>query len=290
MPSNPQHTPQTGASSNSGESPRTSGTSEKQIRANRENAKKSTGPRTPEGKARSAQNARTHGIFVSRIEPIQDGNFMEEPEEFYDRVDRLVRSMNPRDAVELEVATRRAGILIKLERLDRWSALSISGAAIMKPEDLRTGARSEVRARVMASTAHQLAEYFSDPDSVADPEFEVMAAFVRFQGPEPNISIDNFWDDKNTPSDPDEWCRAFEALTGALWASLEEAASWAVSTSVRLWQEFERVEFLEERIAADRILSGPFELQLKYEARLLNSLRIISREYEALQKRDLGVE
>ncbi len=36
--------------------------SEKRLAANRENAKRSTGPRTPEGKARSAQNARKHGF------------------------------------------------------------------------------------------------------------------------------------------------------------------------------------------------------------------------------------
>ena len=39
-------------------------TTEAQIAANRLNAEKSTGPRTPEGKEKAAQNSLKHGLFA----------------------------------------------------------------------------------------------------------------------------------------------------------------------------------------------------------------------------------
>jgi len=41
-------------------------TTQKQIKANRQNAQKSTGPKTDEGKAAVSQNAVKHGIFPNR--------------------------------------------------------------------------------------------------------------------------------------------------------------------------------------------------------------------------------
>ena len=262
--------------------------SQKQIRANRENAKKSTGPRTEAGKKRSSQNARKHGIFVAKIEPVQDGPIGEDPDEFYERVEMLVDSMAPRDPLEVEVATRIAGVLVKLERLDRWSAVGIRGASSMGPADFDAGVRTEARAQIWKRSAKALYDYLREPAGVEYPEFAAMATLLRFRGPKADVRIDGFWDDENSPASREDWQRAFEALKDALWSDDQDAEDWALMKWVELQREFEQVENLEERIAVNRIMNGPFALQLKYEAQLLNSLRLLRREYAELQKRDLG--
>src|SRR5262249_54716986 len=59
---------------------RTKTTTSKQIEPNRAHAKKSTGPKTPDGKARSARNATTHGLTAQSL--ILENNEHESIEDF----------------------------------------------------------------------------------------------------------------------------------------------------------------------------------------------------------------
>jgi len=58
--------------------------SKKQIRANRANAKKSTGPKTPEGKRTSSRNATTHGLYSRDL--IVDSPHLKENQAEYDLI------------------------------------------------------------------------------------------------------------------------------------------------------------------------------------------------------------
>ncbi|MBF0422166.1 MAG: hypothetical protein HQL73_04160 [Magnetococcales bacterium] len=89
-------------------------TSEKQRKANQENALKSTGPRTVAGKTASSLNAQRHGLFSSHV-VLED----ESPETFQGLVDDLHRSLQPVGALELALAEKVALTLWRGRRLAR---------------------------------------------------------------------------------------------------------------------------------------------------------------------------
>lgn len=112
-------------------------TSPKQIESNRENAQKSTGPRTEEGKSRSSQNAITHGLTAQQV--IIDG---EDPEAFELLRDELHAHYAPQLALEASFVELLAGQI--------WRALRIPmlEAAVLKAllqEEERVQGEQELR-------------------------------------------------------------------------------------------------------------------------------------------------
>ena len=88
--------------------------SQKQINANRQNAKKSTGPKTPEGKAKSAQNATTHGLTAS-----SDVIKGESQEQFDAHKQGFLDVLSPQNAVEDFLAGRVVSLAWRLKRAER---------------------------------------------------------------------------------------------------------------------------------------------------------------------------
>ena len=74
---------------------------EAQIKAKQENAKKSTGPSTFEGKQKSSMNAMIHGIF-SKI-PLLPG---ENLEQFNLLEEEIIKAYQPTDAMECMLVQR----------------------------------------------------------------------------------------------------------------------------------------------------------------------------------------
>jgi hypothetical protein len=96
----------------------------KQIRANRRNAKKSTGPKTPEGKAKSRFNGLVHGLRA-------ECDFIpgEDPQEFDQDLARLYAAWMPQDDIEQSLLGQIAVHQWRLVRLDRAEARLYAGGA-----------------------------------------------------------------------------------------------------------------------------------------------------------------
>jgi hypothetical protein len=86
-----------------------------QIAANRLNAQKSTGPKSPEGKAKVAQNAVKHGL-LARDAVIRG----EDPDQFEAFRAEMIDELKPAGALESMLAGRIVGLSWRLRRAERF--------------------------------------------------------------------------------------------------------------------------------------------------------------------------
>jgi len=115
--------------------------SRRKVTANRRNARRSTGPRTAEGKAVSSANAVRHGI-LSRSPVIED---VESQAEWQEHLDATLSGIEPVGYLEQTLARRIALQTWRLERLRRHdTALSRERITSIGSEELGTLADSFV--------------------------------------------------------------------------------------------------------------------------------------------------
>ena len=92
-------------------------TTESQRKANRQNAKKSTGPRTEEGKQRSSQNGLKHGLLARDAVMAN-----EDPAEYDRQLQQLEENIFPKNALEFELVRQVADAQWRLRRITRIEA------------------------------------------------------------------------------------------------------------------------------------------------------------------------
>jgi len=99
--------------------------SEKKLAANRQNAQKSTGPRTPQGKRTASQNALRHGGFAAAtLLPHED------PAAFYNFRRAFIADLCPMTAPELFLADRAVSLAWRLQRLQEADAALYTAAEL----------------------------------------------------------------------------------------------------------------------------------------------------------------
>ena len=90
---------------------------EKQLQSNGRNAKRSTGPRSPEGKARSRLNSRKHGLTAKTLIIVGEC-----ADDFDQLRSDLMDGYDPQSALECELVERLVGILWRLRRVPSFEA------------------------------------------------------------------------------------------------------------------------------------------------------------------------
>jgi hypothetical protein len=118
--------------------------SDKQLAANRRNAQLSTGPRTPEGKARSRWNALKHGVLAQAVipEPLQP---YESRQQFDHLLATLRQELAPQSAIEEMLVETIAACYWRLARVVRAEAAAISHRLVSARDDWGQACREAER-------------------------------------------------------------------------------------------------------------------------------------------------
>ncbi len=98
--------------------------SEARIRANLENSKRSTGPRTQEGKERSRRNSLKHGMTGGGIVLVE-----EDEAEVARRIEEFEEDLQPRGRVARYLTRRAAVLSVRVERCEQQEAAALSEKA-----------------------------------------------------------------------------------------------------------------------------------------------------------------
>jgi hypothetical protein len=122
---------------------------EAQIKANQENAQKSTGPRTAEGKATVSQNAVKHGLFAS--EPLVLG---ESEAEFKLHRERMLADWYPQGYMETVLAHRIISLSWRLRRAERMQNHAIE---ILYKRDILHRLPMSVQPQYAGQSPHDMA-------------------------------------------------------------------------------------------------------------------------------------
>ncbi|MCU0915713.1 MAG: hypothetical protein MUC88_14290 [Planctomycetes bacterium] len=148
-------------------------TSAAQVQANRANAQKSTGPRTPEGKAIVARNAVQHGLLAWQVVTAGEG-----PGEFEFYRNQMLGELAPVGRVEMALAQRVVHLSWRLQRAERLQAAAFD----------KLQGRSEEAARAIAwwaglsreeQAALQAAAPRDDPGVEYAASLRVVADFTK---------------------------------------------------------------------------------------------------------------
>jgi hypothetical protein len=115
--------------------------SQKQLKANRRKALKSTGPKTDGGKASSAQNARRHGLLAKAV-----AAGSEDEKAFLDLVSSLSEEFNPASELEQQLVQKLAIAFWRDRRLATAERIAMEAEIVRNREESWASDAARLRA------------------------------------------------------------------------------------------------------------------------------------------------
>jgi hypothetical protein len=137
-----------------------------QINANRKNAQRSTGPRTPEGKASAAQNSIKHGLSARHAVIASESHA-----EFATHRDNWLAELAPESLTESLLASRIITLSWRLKRVERVQNQAINYITAHEINPLVNITQSVVKSLISPEGPHGPAPHDSD--------LKVACAFVK---------------------------------------------------------------------------------------------------------------
>ena len=240
--------------------------------SNKKNAKKSTGPRTREGKARSAANAMTHGV-LSRNLLLPD----EDEAEWQELLTRLVTELQPVGTLEQILVERIAVAAWRQRRLVR-----VETARIQVAQRSDTLTRIHVRGLVGEENTRLINEILA---GIGEEErsrlFEELLAARSAKVSDPEVvktSYPHIWEKLVLHSKPDGSVDAF--LQKGYKGSFDRYLAAMVQSQANILNAYERASIDK---AAHGLPAAP-ELMSRYQSALDNDLYKAMRALREAQR------
>jgi hypothetical protein len=139
--------------------------SEKQLLANRQNALRSTGPRTAEGKAIASQNAVKHGLRAENT--VIPG---ENPEEFDQFRQLLLEDLAPVGAMEVFLADRIVAAFWKLQRAGRIETELLAELNCLPAKGADKSDKSDLPFKIMLTKTYECPVHHKRLDQQPPPD------------------------------------------------------------------------------------------------------------------------
>jgi hypothetical protein len=281
----------------------TSCVSEKQLAANRRNAKRSTGPKTKKGKVASSANAMKHGVYGMHLSPIRRGPFREDPDEFVATVTATIEVLRPRDLLEHRVAQRIALALTRGERLDVVEAAAFETDTVIpmkRTVELGSAVYEQHLDDVVEALGEVVGEESFVPVPARGPQWDDLqdlipgigwahlAMYVKDVAFEGKVRVPGVWDEKLVPFSNEEWRQALVAMLNNKWGTPAASAAWVRSQVGSRRLRDRSTDGRADGVAARNALTG--SLPRVFQLRTANdrSLALQFALLEALQARDLN--